>query len=144
VVLSLPLRHKDATQSRPYPLSSIPPSILPSILDSAIDSTPTSDREVEHHDAFEVRDHDELHALVFRVREVGVAALRGIKGHDKPVRKAVIQAFIALIDAMLHGEEPRDLTDHATHLGKALFNSRRRDALLEGKCAVVEDHVMRG
>jgi hypothetical protein len=51
VVLSLPLRHKDATQSRPYPLS----SILPSILDSAIDSTPTSNREVEHHDAFEVR-----------------------------------------------------------------------------------------
>jgi hypothetical protein len=34
VVLSLPLRHKDATQSLPYP--------LPSILDSAIDSTPTN------------------------------------------------------------------------------------------------------
>ena len=136
MVLSLPLRHKDATQSRPYP--------LPSILDSAIDSTPTSDREVEQHDAFEVRDHDELYALMLRVREVGVAALRGIKGHDEAVRKAVIQTFVALVHAMLHGEEPRDLTDHATHFGKALFDSRRRDALLEGKCAVVEDHVMRG
>jgi hypothetical protein len=31
---------------------------------------------------------------------------------------------------MLHGEEPWDLTDHATHLGKALFDGRRRDALV--------------
>jgi hypothetical protein len=50
-------------------------SILPSILGSAIDSTPPSDREVEHHDAFEVRDDDQLHALMLGMREVGVAAL---------------------------------------------------------------------
>jgi len=103
-----------------------------------------SDREVEHHDAFKVRDDDQLDALVLGVREVGVAALGRVKGHDETMREAVVQAFIALIHAMLHREEPGNLADHAAHLRETMIDGRRADALLENKCAVVEDHFTRG
>ena len=53
------------------------------------------------------------------VREITVAVLRGVEGHDEAVGEAVVEAFVALVDAMLHGEQPGDLADHAAHLGEA-------------------------
>jgi hypothetical protein len=56
------------------------------------------------------------------------------------MREAIVQAFIALVHAMLHGEEAGDLADHAAHLREAVIDGRWADALFENKCAVVKDH----
>ncbi len=101
---------------------------------------PTSHREVEDHHAGQVRDDDELDAFVLRVREVFVAALGRVEGHDETVREAVVQAFVALVDAVLHGEQPGDLADHAAHLGETAVDLGRGDALLEDEGSVVVDH----
>ena len=77
---------------------------------------------------------------MLRVREIAVAALRGIEGHDEPVREAVVEAFVALVDAVLHGEQSGDLADHAAHLGEAGVNLDRGDTLLEDESSVVVDH----
>jgi hypothetical protein len=53
------------------------------------------------------------------MREIAITALRSVEGHDEAVGEAVVEAFVALVDAMLHGEQPRDLADHAAHLGEA-------------------------
>jgi len=105
---------------------------------------PTSHREVEDHHAGQVRDDDELDAFVLRVREVFVAALGRVEGHDETVREAVVQAFVALVDAVLHGEEAGDLADHAAHLGEAMFDGGRSDLRFEDEGAVVVDHGRRG
>jgi len=103
-------------------------------------SRPGSDREVEDHHAGEVRDDDELDAFVFRVREVFVAALGRVEGHDEAVRETVVQAFVALVDAVLHGEEAGDLPNHAAHLGEAAVDGGRGDLRFEDESAVVVDH----
>jgi hypothetical protein len=41
---------------------------------------------------------------------------------------------------MLHGEQPGNLTNHATHLGEALVDLGRGYALLKDEGSVVVDH----
>ncbi len=103
-----------------------------------------SDGKVEDHDALEVRDDDQLHTFVLGVREIGVAALRGIERHNEAVRESIIQTLGALVDTVLHGKQAGDLPDHATHLSEAHLNLGRGDALLEDKSSVVVDHGVRG
>ena len=98
------------------------------------------DGKVEDHHALEVRDDNQLYAFVLGVREIAVSAQRGVEGHDEPVREAVVEAFVALVDAVLHGEQPGNLANHATHLGEALVDLGRGDALLEDESSVVVDH----
>ncbi len=80
---------------------------------------------------------------MFRVREVFVAALGRVEGHDEAVREAVVEAFVALVDAVLHGEESGDLADHAPHLGEAAVDGSRSDLRFEDEGAVVVDHGRR-
>lgn len=104
----------------------------------------TSDGKIEDEDAVQIGDDDKFNAFVLRVREIGVPALRRIKGHDKAMRETIVEAFVTLVDAMLHGEESGDFTDHAAHFRKALVNGGWGDVLLEDKSAVMVNHSAEG
>jgi len=77
---------------------------------------------------------------MLRMRKVFVAALGRIEGHDEAMREAVVQAFIALVHAMLHGQEARNLADHPAHLREAAINGGLRSAGFEDERSVVVDH----
>ena len=78
------------------------------------------------------------------MRQVGVAAFLGVKGHHETVSEAVVETLGALVGTVLHGQEAGDLADHAPHLGETAVDLGLGDALLEDESSVVVDHEIRG
>ena len=76
--------------------------------------------------------------------QIRVAARVGVEGHDEAVGESVVEAFRAVVGAVLHREQAGDFSDHAAHLGETIVDLFRSDLRVELEHAVVSDHGFKG
>ena len=74
------------------------------------------------------------------MRQIGVATLKGIEGHDETVGELFIEAFVALVGAVLNVKQAGDLADHTLQFDKAMVDLRGGDLWFELEYSEVSDH----
>lgn len=67
--------------------------------------------KIENDDPRQTGDDNLFHPLVLGMGQISVAASGGADGHDEAVGESVIEAFRAVIGAVLHREQAGDFAD---------------------------------
>ena len=67
------------------------------------------------------------------MRQVSIAAFRAVEGHDEAVGEAFVEAFAALVRAVLETDDSENPALHAFECLEAFVDFRLRDLVLELK-----------